>query len=373
MPSLSQTSSTPTLAAGLSITYVAIDSLCPYPRNARTHSKHQVRQIAASIKNFGFTNPVLTDNSNTIIAGHGRVAAAKLLGMTEVPTIRLDSLTPDQIRAYIIADNRLAEKAGWDKEILSIELQHLMTIDDFDVTITGFEIPEIDLLLQEPGEEEDAAEQTEADLKGPLVTRLGDLWKLGKHRVLCGSALEEQSFQVLLGKRRAKAVFIDPPYNVKIEGNVCGKGAIHHREFAMATGEMSESEFTAFLRSSFRLLARYSTEGSLHYVYMDWRHMRELLAASCETYDDLLNLCVWAKDNGGMGSLYRSQHELIFVFRSGKGRHQNNVQLGKYGRNRTNVWHYPGVNTLSKQGEEGNLLALHPTVKPVALPGAHQE
>lgn len=353
----------------LSISYQPIDTLTPYPRNARNHSKHQIRQIAASIKEFGFTNPVLTNVANTIVAGHGRVEAAKLLGMKEVPTIRLEGLSEDQIRAYILADNRLAEKAGWDPAILSIELQHLMALDtSFDVTITGFEIPEIDLILQELRPEKDAADEVrEEEFSGPAVSRPGDLWQLGKHRVLCGNALEERAFRLLMGSSRAAAVFVDPPYNVKIDGHVCGNGATHHREFAMASGEMSEAEFVAFLSTGLRLLARHSELGSVHYVCIDWRHMKELLAAGGQVYDALLNLCVWVKDNGGMGSLYRSRHELVFVFRNGKGQHCNNVQLGRFGRNRTNVWEYPGVNTFSKQGDEGNLLALHPTVKPVAL------
>jgi DNA modification methylase len=353
----------------LSISYQAIGTLTPYSGNARIHSKHQIRQIAASIKEFGFTNPVLTNVDNTIVAGHGRVEAAKLLGMKEVPTIRLEGLNEDQIRAYILADNRLAEKAGWDPAILSIELQHLMTLDtSFDVTITGFEIPEIDLILQELRPEKDAADEVrEEEFSGPAVSRPGDLWQLGKHRVLCGNALEERAFRLLMGSSRAAAVFVDPPYNVKIDGHVCGNGATHHREFAMASGEMSEAEFVAFLSTSLRLLARHSELGSVHYVCIDWRHMKELLAAGGQVYDSLLNLCVWVKDKGALGSLYRSRHELVFVFRHGKEQHRNNIQLGRYGRNRTNVWEYPGVNTLSKQGDEGNLLALHPTVKPVAL------
>jgi ParB-like nuclease domain/DNA methylase len=330
----------------LSISYQPIDVLRPFSGNARTHAPHQIRQIAESIKEFGFTNPVLVGTQNDIIAGHGRVAAAKLLGMREVATIRLDSLTPDQLRAYVIADNRLAEKAGWDKSILSIELQYLLSLDtSFDVTITGFEVPEIDLILAESEPTQDAADEVSEEAGGPPVSRGGDLWQLGKHRVLCGSALDERSFRLLLGSRRANAVFVDPPYNVKIEGHVCGNGAIHHREFAMAAGEMSEMEFIAFLKASLRLLASYSVDGSLHYVCMDWRHMYELLTVGRESYGDLVNLCVWAKDNGGMGSLYRSRHELVFVFKNGKGSHRNNVQLGKYGRNRTNVWEYPGVNT----------------------------
>jgi DNA modification methylase len=352
----------------LALVYLPTRALVPNPRNARTHSKHQIRQIAASIREFGFTNPVLVDRKNTIIAGHGRVEAAKLEGIEQVPTILLENLTEDEIRAYVLADNRLAEKAGWAKEILAIELQHLIALDnDLDVTLTGFEIPEIDLILQEAGAQQDKDDLIEINQAAPAVTQAGDLWQMGKHRVLCGNALHDSSYQSLLGNRRAQAVFIDPPYNVQIDGNVCGKGSIKHREFSMASGELSEAEFVAFLNTVFRLLARYSMGGSVHYICIDWRHMSELLAAGKQIYDTLLNLCVWAKDNGGMGSFYRSQHELVFVFRNGKGPHRNNIQLGQFGRNRTNVWEYPGVSTQSKQGEEGNLLALHPTVKPVQL------
>lgn len=352
----------------MSIVHQPISTLAPYPHNARTHSKHQVRQIARSIETFGFTNPILIDSENRIIAGHGRVEAAKLLGMNQVPSVRLEGLTPEQIRAYVIADNQLAQKSGWDRKILAIELQHLLTIDaGFDVTITGFEIPEVDLILQEAADCADEEGVLEVDETKPAVTRLGDLWSLGKHRVLCSNALQEASYQRLMGRKMAKIVFADPPYNVPIAGHASGNGLVQHRTFAMACGEMSQVEFTSFLTTSLRLLARHSSAGSLHYLCMDWRHMRELLAVGDQIYGALLNLCVWAKDNGAMGSFYRSQHELIFVFRNGKGQHMNNVQLGKFGRNRTNVWHYPGMNTFSRNSEEGNLLSLHPTVKPVAL------
>ena len=348
--------------------YLPIDSLTAYHKNARSHSKSQIRQIAESIKAFSFTNPVLIADNKTIIAGHGRVAAAKLLGMDKVPTIRLEGLSDDEIRAYVIADNRLAEKAGWDKSILAIELQHLVTIDnDFDVTITGFEVPEIDLILEEAARKQDEDDTFDVDETNQPVTQPGDHWRLGKHHVLCGSALEESSYKALMTGRRAHVVFSDPPYNVAIDGNVCGNGSVRHREFAMASGEMNEAEFVAFLTTSLRLLARHSTNGSVHFICMDWRHAGELLAAGRQIYEALLNLCVWVKDNGGLGSFYRSRHELVFVFRNGKGPQRNNVQLGKFGRNRTNVWEYPGVNTLSRQTEGGNLLALHPTVKPVAL------
>src|ERR1017187_1970556 len=352
----------------LQVTYEEIQSLVPYARNARTHSKRQIRQIADSIHTFGFTNPILVNRSRMIIAGHGRVDAAKLLGMKSVPTICLENLNEGQIRAYILADNRLAEKAGWDNSILAIELQHLTAVDlAFDVSITGFEVGEIDLILEEAAAEEQKEEEEPVEIRsGPAVTKPGDIWLLGDHRLICGDALEESTYSALMDGQKAHVVFTDPPYNVKIDGNVCGKGAIRHREFAMASGEMSEAEFFDFLWSSLSLLERHSRDESVHFICMDWRHAAEVLLAGKKAYDTLLNLCVWTKDNGGMGSFYRSQHELIFVFRKGKA-HRNNVQLGRFGRNRTNVWRYPGVNTLSKSGEEGNPLALHPTVKPVAM------
>ena len=352
----------------LSIAELPPGNLAANRHNSRTHSKYQIRQIARSIQEFGFTNPVLIDRNNTIIAGHGRVEAAKLLGIEHVPTIRLEALTEDQIRAYVIADNRLAEIAGWDRSILAIELQHLLRIDsDLDVTVTGFEVPEIDLILSQAAVEPDRDDIFEIDQTDRTVTQPGDLWLLGKHRILCGSSLDEASYKTLMIARRANVVFVDPPYNVAIDGHTCGNGSIHHRDFAMASGEMNEAEFVAFLTTSLRLPARYSTSGSVHFVCMDWRHAGELLAAGNQIYESLLNLCVWVKNNGGMGSFYRSRHELVFVFRNGKGPHRNNVKLGEYGRNRTNVWEYPNVNTVSRQGDEGNLLALHPTVKPVAL------
>jgi DNA modification methylase len=357
------------ISTELSIVFSPIAALHPRSNNARTHSRRQIRQIADSLQEFGYTNPVLVDRNNSIIAGHGRVEAAKLLGMTKVPTIQLDRLTEDQVRAYVIADNKLAENAGWDKEILAIELEHLLTLEgtDFDVAVTGFEVPEIDLILEEfRGQSQPEDNFLPIDPGGKVVSQPGDLWLLGKHRILCGNALHEACYRELMGSKRASAVFSDPPYNVRIDGHATGNGATRHREFAMASGEMSEVEFVSFLNSSLRLLAKYSAASSIHYLCMDWRHFDELLAAGRQNYEEFLNLCVWVKDNGGMGSFYRSQHELVLVFGKGKS-HRNNVQLGQFGRNRTNVWKYPGIHSLAKEGGEGNLLELHPTVKPVAM------
>ena len=351
----------------LYIVYQHIDQLHSNPNNARTHSKRQLRQIGESIREFGFTNPVIVDAENRIVAGHGRVAAAKRLGITTVPTIRLDGLTKEQIRAYVIADNKLAENAGWDREILAIEFQELFALDCLDITVTGFETTEIDLIIGEAkaAPEEEATPEPEVDQEP--VTKVGDVWHLGKHRITCGNSLRQATYQTLLGSRRAAMVFTDPPYNVRIDGHATGNGAIRHREFAMASGEMSEAEFVSFLITILKLLCDSSANNSVHYICMDFRHLSELLAAGRQNYDELLNLCVWVKNQGGMGSFYRSQHELVLVFRKGKGPHRNNVQLGQFGRNRTNVWLYPGIQTLSKQSEEGNLLAFHPTVKPIAM------
>jgi DNA modification methylase len=353
----------------LKIEKLAVASLKPYGRNPRTHSRGQVRQIAASIRKFGFANPILTDRDRCVIAGHGRIEAAKLLGITEVPTICLADMTEAQKHAYLLADNKLAENAGWDQELLALELAYIAELDlDFDLTVTGFETAEIDLLFEAERAQgaTDAADNVpEIDEAKPTVTRPNDLWIIGKHRLLCADATKGESFDDLLGDEQAEIVFIDPPYSVPIRGNVSGLGSIKHREFAMASGEMSEADFIAFLKTSFAHLVRHSVVGSIHYVCIDWRHWFELLSAGRGTYAELKNLCVWDKDNGGMGALYRSKHDLIFVFKNGAAPHVNNVKLGVYGRNRSNVWSYPGANSL----RAGRLaeLAMHPTVKPVAL------
>jgi len=356
----------------LSIFYRPIDQLKPDSNNPRRHTKKQTRQIANSIAAFGFNVPILIDRDANVIAGHGRLLAAGELGWSEVPTLCLDHLTPAQARAFQIADNRLTEIAVWDDRLLAEQLKDLSLLGlDFSIEVTGFEIGEIDLRIAAL-EDLRETDNDPADLLPEMptsrpVSNIGDLWILGRHRLACGTALASADFAALLGDERAAIVFIDPPYNVPIDGHAGGLGAIHHRPFPMASGEMDAAEFTAFLAKVFRNLAAFSIDGSLHYVCMDWRHLDELLAAGREAYSQLKNLCVWVKDNGGMGSLYRSQHELVFVFKQGRAPHRNNVQLGQFGRNRSNVWMYPGANSFARRGEEGNLLALHPTVKPVAM------
>lgn len=350
----------------MQIEHRSVEALKPFANNPRTHSKKQVRQIAESIKTFGWTNPILIDDEGGVIAGHGRLEAAKLLGMGAVPVIRLSTMTAAQKRAYILADNKLAENAGWDEDLLRIELQGLLDMDlDFSVEVTGFETPEIDLLLNENDASAPEDEDVPAPEPGTAVSEPGDLWLLGDHRLFCGDALEASSYEAVLNGEKAAAVFTDPPYNVRIDGHVCGNGRIRHDEFAMASGEMSEREFTSFLSAVFGYLNRFSADGSIHFICMDWRHGFELMSAARAAYAELKNICVWNKTNGGMGSLYRSKHELVFVYKNGTAPHINNVDLGRHGRYRTNVWDYAGVNSFGAGRMED--LADHPTVKPVAM------
>ena len=362
---------TATVPSRMSVAYRQIEELKPDPANPRRHTRKQVRQIAESIKAFGFNVPILIDRYGNIIAGHGRWLAGRELGITEVPTLCLDHLTPAQARAFMIADNRLTEISVWDDQLLARQLKELSLVGlDFDIEVTGFEMGEIDLRiasLDDPAQAEADPADVVPEIPATPLSKLGDMWLLHRHRLLCGSALDSAVFAALMGEERAATAFIDPPYNVRIDGHAGGLGAIHHRPFPMASGEMDRSQFTAFLGQAFRNLTAFSIDGSIHFVCMDWRHVEELLAAGREAYDELKNICVWVKDNAGMGSFYRSRHELVCVFKHGRNGHRNNIQLGQFGRNRSNVWHYPGANSFARYSEEGNLLALHPTVKPVAM------
>jgi DNA modification methylase len=351
----------------LAVEYIALDTLTLDPKNARLHKPAQVKQIARSIEAFAFNAPILIDCDNKILAGHGRVLACRQLGWSEVPVIRLEHLTPEQARAFAIADNRLAETSSWNEALLAEHFKLLSNIDlDFDLEATGFTVGEIDLKIIGLDDASNAEAEEALPADGPAVARIGELWQLGRHKLLCGDSLSPASYSRLLGDERAAMVFTDPPYNVPINGHVSGKGKNRHREFAMASGEMSEPEFIAFLTKVCGLMAEASSDGALQYICMDWGHLFALLAAGRVTYDALLNICVWAKPNGGMGGLYRSAHELVAVFKHGHGRHRNNVELGRFGRNRTNVWNYPGSNGFAR-GEDNDLTAQHPTPKPVAL------
>ncbi|MEP6828421.1 MAG: DNA methyltransferase [Aestuariivirga sp.] len=339
--------------------------LKPRPNNPRTHSKKQLRQTAASISEFGFLSSVLIDANDMIIAGHARVEAAKLLGLQSVPTCEVTHLTEAQVRAFVIADNKIALNAGWDPKLLTLELREISIEANFDITITGFSVPEIDNIFGTLESEHEDDEIPAFDQSLPAVSRVGDLWHCGEHSIFCGDATKSDSYSRLLNGNTAQLVCIDPPYNVPVDGHVSGLGGNRHREFPMARGEMSRIQSTNFLKSSFSNLAAHSDDGALQYVFMDWRHMTEILSAGEQAYSEFKNLCVWNKMRGGMGSLYRSQHELVFVFKSGKAPHTNNIELGQHGRNRTNVWNCSGMSSFGKN--RAAALALHPTVKPNAL------
>jgi DNA methylase/ParB-like nuclease domain len=354
----------------LTVCYRAIDELIPDPANPRAHKPSQIKRLAKGMRAFGIVNPILIDAQSRIVAGHARVLAAKSLGVSEVPTILLEHLTPAQLRAYMIADNRLSELATWDEPLLGTVLLDLSVLDlDFDLEVTGFDTGEIDLRIQglETMADPDPADVLPEPVSGSPATQPGDVWQLGRHRIMCASALNTGSYETLLGDERAQMVFADPPYNVPIPRHASGLGAIRHADFAMAAGEMTPEAYISFLAATLGLAAAYSRLGALHFVCMDWRHLNEMQTAGSQVYTEQKNLVVWVKENAGMGSLYRSQYELVFVYKHGQAAHQNNIALGRFGRNRSNVWRYTGLNCLGRTTEEGNLLALHPTVKPVAL------
>lgn len=350
-----------------------LTSIKPYSGNARQHSARQIAQIERSIQSFGFMNPIIIDTNNVIVAGHGRCAAATNLSLAHVPVIRVEHLSDAEVRAYRLADNKLAENSAWDEGLLRVEIEALAELElkdvvAFDLDALGFELGEVDILLGtyngEGSDQSDDADRLPATPVVPLVHE-GDLWQLGRHRIICGTALDLENYGLLLKDERAAMVITDPPYNVPINGHVRSRGRIEHREFAMASGEMTALEFVSFLQNSLGAMLECCAPGALMYVFMDWRHLNELSATMASLKSTQLNLCIWAKTNAGMGGLYRSQHELVGVYVVGDATHRNNVQLGKFGRNRSNVWSYPGVNTFRK-GRAADLID-HPTVKPVAM------
>jgi DNA modification methylase len=347
--------------------WVTIATPRPNPRNARTHSKKQIGQIAASIRQFGFTSPLIVDHENMVLAGHGRLEAARQEGLTHIPIVRLAHLTEAQKRAYVIADNRIAQQAGWDRETLAIELGELVDLlpaAGMEISVTGFENAEIDLLLDDMDGARPEPEDVIPTLLPNAASHPGDLWALGKHRLLCGDARKPTDFARLMGTTSANAVFCDPPYNRRIK-DIGGRGRVRHSEFAFASGEMRPEQFREFLSTTLGNGVAVSAAGSIHFVCIDWRHIADLIEVGRSLYGAMLNLAVWHKSNAGQGSFYRSQHELIGVFRVGSEPHQNNVELGRFGRNRSNVWSYPGISSFGRGRLEA--LAAHPTVKPVAL------
>jgi ParB-like chromosome segregation protein Spo0J len=350
------------------IEMVPLTHLKPARRNARTHSKAQIAQIENSIRAFGFVVPLVVDGGRTILAGHGRYEAAKKMGLAEVPVVRIEGLSETKRRAFALADNKIAENAGWDRKLLAAELpelRELLVAENLDIEITGFAPVEIDQILVDFEENSsDPLDEFDAEAAGPPKSQPGDLWHLGPHRLWCGDARDAESLRRILGDSRAAMAFLDPPYNVKVK-DVVGRGRIKHSEFAMASGELRSDEFVKFLQDSLGAAAAVSREGAVHFACMDWRHVDALIEAGGTVYGAMLNLAVWVKSNAGQGSFYRSQHELVGVFRVGGGPHLNNVELGRHGRSRSNVWHYAGVNSF-RAGRLDDLRS-HPTVKPIGL------
>jgi len=349
------------------VTMVSVRRLKPNTRNAHTHSKKQIRQIANSVVRFGWTYPLLVDENYNVIAGHGRLKAGELLGLREVPVMVMTGLSEAETRALALADNKIAANGGWDRAVLAAELGELAGLlpeCNLDIDITGFEPAEIDALMGDLIDRETDPLDELPEIAKEAVSRRGDLWVFGEHRLLCGDARDQTDLRQLMGRASAAMVFTDPPYNVKIS-SVQGRGKIRHRDFMAASGELSRAEFIQFLVDALTLTAEYSANGAIHFVFMDWRHAKEILAAGEKVYSEHKNTIVWVKTTPGQGTFYKSHYELIFVFKNGDAPHINNFELGQHGRTRSNVWTYPGVNTFGT----GRLdeLALHPTVKPVAL------
>jgi DNA modification methylase len=346
---------------------IATAKLRPNPANTRKHPKKQIAQLACIIKQVGFLVPIVVDENFIVQAGHGRLLAAQRLGLHSVPVITVSGLGDAKRRAYVLADNKLTEKAGWDRPGLVAELSRLAPLlmeEGLSIDLTGFEPAEIDGLMGDLVDpEQDPADEIPQIANTP-VSRSGDLYHLGEHRLMCGDALLDADVRKLMGSAGAAMVFTDPPYNVRVS-SIGSRGKIKHREFATASGEMTSAQYRRFLSDALSIAAKYSDVGSIHYVCIDWRHLREILDAGEEAYTELKNLVVWVKTNAGQGTFYRSHHELICVFKNGDAPHLNNFELGQYGRRRSNVWNYAGVNTF----RAGRLdeLSIHPTVKPVAL------
>ncbi len=357
------------------IEYIPLRDLKPDPHNARKHPESQINLLAASIREFGFVGVITVDEGNVIISGHGRHEAAKRAGLDVVPCIRVTHLTAKAKIALALADNRLGELSAWDEVALGSQLEQLLTPDlGFDFEVTGFDTVDADRLLgPEPdplgrksgtgefsGDPDDDVPPLETE--GPSVSQPGDMWDLGTHRLLHGDALDPRSYALLFGDELAAQIVTDPPYNVPNCGHVSSK---QFREFAMAAGEMSRQEFAGFLARVLRLAAGKARDGAILHVFMDWRHLGELQTAIGDAHLEVKNLCVWAKPSAGMGSFYRSQHELIFVLKHGTAKHINNFGLGARGRNRSNIWRYPAVRGARRGVNDPD--GGHPTVKPVAL------
>jgi DNA modification methylase len=350
----------------IAIEWVNSDAIRPNRNNPRKHSPQQIRKLERDMRKNGFINPILITQDGEVMAGHARLEASRLAGLTEVPVIRL-TFTKAQAMARNIWDNKSSDLSQFDHGLLGLAMKELAELD-FDIEHTGFSVGESDLLIASfLGSQFDDADQEIPPPIGPAISQPGDVWILGTHRVACGDAQIPISYSWLMDGKLAHAAFTDVPYNLAAH-QISGKGKIRHRSFKMAAGEMSDGRYREFLESALRQMALHSVDGSLQYHCIDWRQAGVIQTAAESIYSQLLNICVWVKSNGGMGSLYRSRHEFVLVFKNGKKSHRNNIELGRHGRNRTNVWEYAGGNSFSgRVTDEGNLQNFHPTVKPVQM------
>lgn len=347
----------------IAITYQLLGAIQPLKRQLRKRGKGQIDRLSANISRFGMVSPILTTGSGEIIDGHGVFEACQRLGLVSIPTIIIDHLSPDEIQSLRISINRLSEMSSWDPQALAAELKHLLAVDPDLTAFTGFTMPEIDVTLAAasiglPGS--DSADSV-PDLASITVSRAGDLWLFdGGHKLLCGNAREETSYAAVLDGLRAQKVAADPPFGCTIRGHDSGK----HREFLEDSG-IDEAQSLLFFQSFLTAMVPHLADGAIVDMFIDWRGMTPLLEAARLAGLSQLGLCVWDKCAGGQGSLYRQQLEFVLILKHGRGKHINNVSLGRHGRNRTNLWSVPGLAQFGGGRQEA--LALHPTVKPVGL------
>ena len=350
----------PAPARKLAVDYRPIAELIPYANNARQHSHVQIRKLQRSLKKFSWTNPLLIDDAGNLICGHGRLEAARRNGETEVPVISLGQMSEADRRAYIIADNKLAEEASWSTELLRSELAGLIELG-YDVEMTGFDTFEIDGIINfDEGDEQSGADRVDLpEIPEVAVCREGDCWHIGEHRMVIGDARDPAVIAQVLSGQRAQMVMIDPPYGCKIANNVSGNGKVRHQDFVMGAGEVPLPEFgRTLLRPAFEALTAHCDPGAIAFVFMDWRGAPHMLVAASGVFHELKNMVVWVK-NPGLGGFYRSAHELCYVFKVNEGKHTSNIALGQ--RNRCNVWRYPSANVFRKGRMQD--LADHPTIK----------
>jgi DNA modification methylase len=322
-----------------------------------------------SVLKSSLISPIIINGAGVIVDGHARVTVARRLEWTHIAAIQVEHLSDEDLRLYAIAANRMPADATVDLDALRRELEEIeIAVPRIDLTLSGYSVPEIDAMRGtfRAAELNDLVDDIpDPPAAGSAVSEVGDLWRLKDHLLLCGDSTDPSVIAMVMGGSSADQVVTDPPYNVVIDGHVSGMGKVRHREFAMASGEMTSAQFAAFLERTLSASAVHLRDGALAYIFMDHAHLGELLAAGNEVFTERKAICVWDKGAGGMGSLYRNAHELVTVFKKGTAKHINNVQLGKHGRNRTTIWRYPGI---AQQGKgRAKALSLHPTVKPVAL------